>query len=82
MKGVEEMKIEVLGMGCANCNKLYQTALEAVKQSGKEIQVEKVEDIQKIMSYGVLSTPALAIDGAVRVAGRVPKLEEIKELIK
>jgi len=76
------MKIEVLGMGCANCNKLYQTALEAVKQSGKEIQVEKVEDIQKIMSYGVLSTPALAIDGVVKVSGKVPKVEQIKEWIK
>ncbi len=76
------MKIEVLGMGCSNCNKLYQTALEAVKQSCKEIQVEKVEDIQKIMSYGVLSTPALVIDGVVKVAGKVPKVEEIKNWIK
>jgi len=76
------MKIEVLGMGCSNCNKLYQNALEAVKQSGKEVQVEKVEDIQKIMSYGVLSTPALAIDGVVKVAGKVPKVEEIKGWIE
>ncbi len=78
----QKMKIEVLGMGCSNCNKLYQNTLEAVKQSGKEIQVEKVEDIQKIMSYGVLSTPALAIDGVVKVAGKVPKVEEIKGWIK
>ncbi len=76
------MKIEVLGMGCANCKRLYQSALEAVRQSGKEIQVKKVEDIQKIMSYGVLSTPALAIDGVVKVAGKVPKVEEIKEWIR
>ncbi len=76
------MKIEVLGMGCSNCNRLYQNTLEAVKQSAKEIQVEKVEDIQKIMSYGVLSTPALAIDGVVKVAGKVPKVEEIKGWIK
>ncbi len=76
------MNIEVLGMGCSNCNRLYQNTLEAVKQSGKEIQVQKVEDIQKIMSYGVLSTPALAIDGVVKVAGKVPKVEEIKEWIK
>jgi small redox-active disulfide protein 2 len=76
------MKIEVLGMGCANCNRLYQNAVEAVKQSGKEVQVTKVEDIKKIMSYGVLSTPALAIDGVVKVAGKVPKAEEIKEWIK
>ncbi len=76
------MKIEVLGMGCSNCNKLYQNVLEAVKQSGKEIHVEKVEDIQRIMSHGVLSTPALAIDGVVKVAGKVPKVEEIKGWIK
>ncbi len=76
------MKIEVLGMGCANCNKLYQNALEAVKLSGKEIEVIKVEDIKKIMSYGVLSTPALVIDGIVKTAGKVPKAEEIREWIK
>jgi small redox-active disulfide protein 2 len=76
------MKIEVLGMGCANCNKLYQNVVEAVKLSGKEIEVTKVEDIKKMMSYGVLSTPALVIDGVVKVAGKVPKVEEIKVWIK
>jgi small redox-active disulfide protein 2 len=76
------MKIEVLGMGCANCNKVYQNAVEAVKLSGKEVEVAKVEDIKKIMSYGVLSTPALAIDGVVKAAGKVPKVEDIKEWIK
>jgi small redox-active disulfide protein 2 len=82
VKGEYEMKIEVLGMGCANCNKLYQNALEAVKVSGKEVEVAKVEDIKKIMSYGVMSTPALVIDGMVKVAGKVPKVEEIKGWIK
>jgi small redox-active disulfide protein 2 len=77
-----EMKIEVLGMGCANCSKLYQNALDAVKMSGKEVEVIKVEDIKKIMGYGVLSTPALVIDGVVKVAGKVPKSEEIKGWIK
>jgi small redox-active disulfide protein 2 len=76
------MKIEVLGMGCTNCNKLYQNAVEAVKLSGKEAEVVKVEDIQKIMGYGVMSTPALVIDGVVKIKGKVPKVEEIKELIK
>jgi len=76
------MKIEILGMGCSNCNKLYQNALEAVKRTGKEVEVTKVEDIKKIMSYGVLSTPALAIDGVVKVAGKVPKAEEIEGWIK
>ena len=69
-------------MGCSNCNKLYQNAVEAVKLSGKEIEVTKVEDIKKIMGYGVLSTPALVIDGFVKVAGKVPKVEDIKEWIK
>ncbi|HVP81116.1 MAG TPA: thioredoxin family protein [Thermodesulfobacteriota bacterium] len=76
------MKIEVLGTGCANCNKLYQNAVEAVKQSGKEIEVMKVDDIRKIMEYGVLSTPALVIDGVVKTAGKLPKTEEIKQWIK
>ena len=76
------MKIEILGMGCVNCNKLYQNVLEAVKQSGKEAEVTKVEDIKKIMSYGVMSTPALVIDGVVKVAGKVPKVEEIKGWIQ
>ncbi len=75
------MKIEVLGMGCANCNRLYQNVLEAVKLSGKEIEVAKVEDIKKIMSYGILSTPALVIDGLVKTAGKVPKAEDIKKWI-
>ena len=75
------MKIEILGMGCSNCNKLYQNALEAVKQSGKEAEVLKVEDIQKIMDYGVMSTPALVIDGVVKVKDKVPKVEEIKKWI-
>jgi protein-disulfide isomerase len=50
--------------------------------SGKEVEVAKVEDIKKIMSYGVLSTPALVVDGVVKIAGRVPKTEQILEWIK
>jgi small redox-active disulfide protein 2 len=76
------MKIEVLGMGCSNCEKLYRHVLEAVKLSGKEVEVVKVEDIQKIMGYGILSSPALVIDGKVKAAGKVPKVEQIEEWIK
>jgi small redox-active disulfide protein 2 len=76
------MKIEVLGMGCSNCDKLYRHALEAVKLSGKKVEVIKVEEIEKIMGYGILSTPALVIDGKVKAAGKVPKVEEIKAWIK
>ena len=76
------MKIEVLGMGCSNCNRLYQNVLEAVKLSGNDVEVTKVEDIKIIMSYGVMSTPALVIDGVVKTTGKVPKVEEIKGWIK
>ena len=76
------MKIEVLGMCCANCNKLYQNVVEAAKQSGKEVEVSKVEDIEVIAGYGVMSTPALVIDGVVKTTGKVPKVEEIKGWIK
>ncbi|MGZ3536004.1 MAG: thioredoxin family protein [Thermodesulfobacteriota bacterium] len=76
------MKIEVLGMGCANCNRLYQNAVEAAKQSGKEVEITKVEDIKAIMGYGVMSTPALVIDGVVKTTGKIPKVEEIKGWIK
>ena len=77
--GGSKMKIEVLGSCCSNCTKLYENAAEAVKQSGKEAEVIKVEDLKIIMGYGVLSTPALVIDGVVKVSGRVPKVEQIKE---
>ncbi len=76
------MKIEILGSCCSNCEKLYQNALDAVKQSGKEVEVVKVDDLQKIMSYGVLSTPALVVDGVVKVSGKLLKAKEIKEFIK
>jgi small redox-active disulfide protein 2 len=75
-------KIEVLGMGCPKCNQLVQRTKDAVKDLGIEAQVTKVQDIKAITNYGVLVTPALAVDGVVKVAGKVPKLEEIKELIK
>ena len=72
------MKIEVLGMGCAKCNILYEKALRAVKESGIQAQVVKVEDMDKIAGYGVMMTPALVIDGEVRSSGRVPSTGEIK----
>ncbi len=76
------MKIEILGTGCAKCKKLYENAVEAAKQSGKEAEISKVEDIKQIMAYGVMSTPALVVDGVVKAKGKVSKVEEIKELIK
>lgn len=75
------MKIEILGMGCPKCKKLYENTQTAVKESGVQAEIAKVEDIQKIMDYGLMSTPAIAIDGEVKAAGRVPAPDEIKKWI-
>jgi small redox-active disulfide protein 2 len=75
------MLIQVLGTGCTKCKTLYDNAKKAVAETGVDAQVEKVEDIQKIMSFEILMTPGLVIDGKVKVAGRLPNVEEIKKLI-
>ncbi|BEH11484.1 MULTISPECIES: thioredoxin family protein [Geobacter] len=75
------MKIEVLGTGCAKCKTLYENVQKAVEMSGKEAEVVKVEEIQKIMKYGVMSTPALVIDGVVKCSGKVPAADEIKGML-
>ncbi len=75
------MKIEILGTGCAKCKTLFELTKEAVAKSGKFVQIEKVEDIAKIMDYGVMSTPALVIDGEVKVSGKVPNIDEILKLM-
>ena len=75
------MKIEVLGTGCSKCKKTKETIEKVVKQSGVEAEVVKVEDIEKIMSYGVMVTPAVVIDGEVKLAGKVPDEKEIKKWI-
>jgi len=74
-------KIQILGTGCAKCMKLTANAQEAAKQAGIEFEIEKVMDINKIMNYGVMMTPALAIDGQVKSAGKVLSAEEIKKLL-
>ncbi len=76
------MKIEVLGMGCAKCASLYETAKLAAAELGLEAEIVKVEDIKEIMKYAVMSTPALVVDGTVKVAGRVPGKDEIKGFLK
>ena len=75
------MKIEILGTGCAKCHKLDELVRSTVKEAGISAEITKVEDIKKIMTYGVMTTPALVIDGKVKVAGKVPSIAEIKELI-
>ena len=75
------MKIEVLGTGCAKCSALLEATKKAVAQKGLFVQIEKVEDVMKIMEYGVLSTPALVIDGEVKRSGRLLSVEEIVALL-
>ena len=72
------MKLQVLGTGCPKCKKVAELAEEAVKELGADAEVVKVTDINEIMNFGVMMTPALAIDGEVKVAGRVPGLDEVK----
>ncbi len=74
-------KIQILGTGCPKCMKLTANAEEAAKQAGIEFEIEKVTEIKKIMNYGVMMTPALAIDGQVKVVGKVPGPEEIKKML-
>lgn len=75
------MKIEILGTGCAKCKKLYENAVEAVKLSGREAEVTKVEDIKQIATYGVMSTPAVVVDGVVKSSGKLLSPEEIKAML-
>jgi small redox-active disulfide protein 2 len=72
------MDIKVLGMGCARCHDLEKRVRKALEEAGLAAAVEKIEDIQKIMTYRVMATPGLVIDGIVKSAGRLPSVEEIK----
>ena len=76
------MKIEILGTGCAKCAALEKAVKEAVARSGKFVQVEKVEDITKIMEYQVMSTPGLVIDGKVVSTGKVLSVDEVLKLMQ
>ncbi len=76
------MKIEILGMGCKKCSDLLDNAKKAASELNIEAEFVKVEDIKIIMSYGVMTTPALVVDGVVKVSGKTPSVEEIKALLK
>ncbi|PLX44297.1 MAG: thioredoxin family protein [Deltaproteobacteria bacterium] len=75
------MKIEVLGTGCAKCNKLYEATKEAIAEAGVDAELVKVEKITEIASRGVLVTPALTVDGEVKFSGKVPKVSELVKAI-
>lgn len=76
------MKIQILGTGCPKCKQLTQHAEEAVKALGINAEIEKVTQINDIMKFGVMMTPALAVDGQVKSVGKVLSVDEIKKLIQ
>ncbi len=76
------MKIKVLGSGCAKCNKLYEATNNALEELNIQADVVKDEDMMSMMSYGIVRTPALVINGKAVLSGRLPSGEELKGLIK
>jgi len=74
-------KLQILGTGCPKCRELAGRTEQAAKELGIEYEIVKVDKIQDSMEYGVMSTPALAVDGDVRIAGKVPSVADIKDLI-
>ncbi|MDD3840843.1 MAG: thioredoxin family protein [Clostridia bacterium] len=75
------MVIKVLGSGCANCRKLEANVKEAVKELGIEATIEKVQNFKDIAAYGVMRMPALVVDEQIKIAGKVPTVEEIKKYL-
>ncbi len=72
------MKIEILGTGCAKCQKLEELVKDVVKTAGVQADITKVKDLKQIMAYGVMTTPGLVVNGTVRIAGKMPTAEQIK----
>jgi len=81
-KGGKMKRIQILGTGCPKCKKLAENAAAAAKAAGVEVEIVKVTDMNEILSFGVMMTPALAVDGQVKAAGKVLSAEEIKKFLK
>jgi len=75
------MEIAVLGTGCPKCHKLAEETQKAIAELGLDCEVKKITDVAEIMAYRVMLTPALVVDGEVKVVGKVPSVEDIKALI-
>ena len=75
------MLIQILGTGCPKCHKLEENARQAATEMNLDCQIEKVKELQQIMAFGVMITPALVVDGVVKVAGKVPGVEDIKKML-
>ena len=74
-------KVQILGTGCPKCKKLFEATQKVIKDNGIEAKVTKVEDINEVLKFGIMMTPALVVDGEVKVVGRIPKPDEIKSFI-
>lgn len=75
------MKIQILGTGCAKCNALTMATEKAAQTLGLEYELEKVTDLNRIMSFGVMMTPAPVVDGKVKASGKVPSVDDLKKLL-
>lgn len=75
------MEIKVLGTGCAKCKATYQTIEKVINENHLEVRLTKVEDIVEIINSGVMATPAVVVDGAVKIKGHVPSESEIREAL-
>lgn len=75
------MKLQILGTGCAKCNALAAATQQAAQALGVPYELEKVTELNRIMAFGVMVTPALVVDGKVKVAGKVPSVDELKKLL-
>lgn len=73
--------VKILGPGCPKCQELMKRTQAAVQELGLNCRVEKVTDIQQITSYGVIITPALVVDGRVKVSGKVPSLDDLRKML-
>ena len=75
------MEIKIIGAGCDKCNRLYETAVEAVRLTGTDAEVSKVPEMSEMIALGVMITPAMVINGQIITTGHVPSLDEMKQLI-
>ncbi len=75
------MEIKVLGPGCAKCQSAYRTIAKVIEENHLDVKLTKVEDIMKLLDYGIMTTPAIIVDEVVKIKGRVPSESEIRELL-
>jgi small redox-active disulfide protein 2 len=76
------MKIQILGSGCPKCKQTEANTKQAAKELGLDVEIEKITDINEITDFGIIATPGLAVNGKVKFSGKIPSIEEVKEVLK